>query len=234
MGIYREGRQRIPTKQSKFDSRPGSREHGKSYRPPRASLWPVSNSDAELMAAEGATVVTEWVDQKAERELLLAVDAAPWRGDLLRRTQHYGWRYDYKARRVDASMHLGALPSWAASLTRRILEERRCEHEPDQVIVNEYVPGQGIASHVDCVACFGPTILSLSLGSTCAMEFTRPQAPTATLVLPTRGLLVLSDDARYRWAHRVPARKSDVVSGVRLARSRRISLTFRTVRLEAE
>ena len=36
--------------------------------------------------------------------------------------------------------------------------------------VNEYLPGQGIAQHVDCVPCFGGTVASLSLLSPCTMR----------------------------------------------------------------
>lgn len=37
-------------------------------------------------------------------------------------------------------------------------------HRPDQVIVNEYQPGQQIAPHIDCVPCFGSVVASLTLG----------------------------------------------------------------------
>jgi hypothetical protein len=39
-------------------------------------------------------------------------------------------------------------------------------------------------------------------------------------------LLVLAGDARYRWRHAIPARRSDPDRG---PRGRRLSLTFRTV-----
>ena len=42
-------------------------------------------------------------------------------------------------------------------------------------------------------------------------------------------LLILSREARYDWTHEIPARKSDVIDGVRRARARRVSLTFQTV-----
>ena len=47
-----------------------------------------------------------------------------------------------------------------------------------------------------------------------------------------RSLIILSDDARYEWQHAIPARKSDVVNGFKIARDRRLSLTFRTVILK--
>ena len=41
------------------------------------------------------------------------------------------------------------------------------DYEPDQVTVNEYLPGQGIAPHVDTHSAFEDGIASLSLGSSC-------------------------------------------------------------------
>ena len=60
------------------------------------------------------------------------------------------------------------------------------------------------------------------------MEFRHP--PTGrkeSLLLEPRSLLVLSDDARYEWEHGITARKRDVWQGMRVERSRRLSITFR-------
>jgi alkylated DNA repair dioxygenase AlkB len=161
-------------------------------------------------------------------QLLAAVDAQPWLADLRRRVQHYGYRYDYRARAVDRSMFLGPLPAWVLPLAERLRAEGHFERLPDQLIVNEYEPGQGITPHVDCVPCFGPVIASVSLGSTCLMDFDRDDAATALLLRP-RSLLVFAGEARFEWRHSIRARRSDTVDGVRIARGRRVSLTFRTV-----
>ena len=150
--------------------------------------------------------------------LVAAIDAQPWLDDLARRVQHYGWRYDYRARRVAPDMYLGPLPAFLSALVARL------DFAPDQAIVNEYVPGQGIAHHVDCVPCFGETIASASLLSRCEMEFRRGDTRHAILLEPG-SLLVLSGEARYDWSHAIRARGSD--HGV--PRGRRLSVTFRTV-----
>jgi alkylated DNA repair dioxygenase AlkB len=49
------------------------------------------------------------------------------------------------------------------------------------------------------------------------------------VVLAPRSGILLGDAGRYDWTHEIPARKSDIVNGVRTARSRRVSLTFRKV-----
>lgn len=160
------------------------------------------------------------------------IDARPWRADLKRRVQHYGWRYDYRARRVTEAMRLGPLPGWLLALADAVGDLAEFDRRPDQVIVNAYLPGQGISAHVDCEPCFGPAIASLSLGGRAEMVFRhRHSGERRSLVLEPLMLLILSGEARHDWTHEIPARKSDVITGVRQPRTRRVSLTFRTVTL---
>ncbi|RZL05487.1 MAG: DUF11 domain-containing protein, partial [Pedobacter sp.] len=102
--------------------------------------------------------------------------------------------------------------------------------QPDQVIINEYTPGQGISPHIDCEPCFGNTIISLSLGSACIMEFThRKHGQKVEILLRPRSLVVLSGESRSLWTHGIPVRKQDVFGGCKFIRSTRVSLTFRKV-----
>lgn len=182
------------------------------------------------MTVPGLRYVPEYAAGPAEAALLAAVDAEPWRDDLKRRVQHYGYRYDYTARTVDPSMYLGPLPEWAQPLAARLVADGYMATAPDQLIVNEYEPGQGINAHVDCVPCFGPVVCSLTLGSQCVMELTAVEGGVVESLLLERGsLLVLSEDARYNWRHGIRGRKTDTVGEQVLARGRRVSLTFRTV-----
>ena len=178
----------------------------------------------------GLTYLPDYLDQAAHDRLIETVDAQPWLGDLSRRVQHNGYRYDYKARKVDPSLYVGPLPDWAAELSRRLLREGWFEEVPDQLIVNEYQPGQGIAKHVDCVPCFGKTVVSISLGSTCVLEMGRAKQKVPLLLEP-RSAVVMQGDARYRWTHAIAGRKQDRWKGQILPRGRRISLTFRKVLL---
>jgi alkylated DNA repair dioxygenase AlkB len=181
----------------------------------------------------GLLYVPEFIDQVTHDQVLLDVDAAPWLGDLKRRVQHYGYKYDYTARRVNHSMRLGPLPDWALRLAARLVQRGLLPEMPDQLIVNEYQPGQGIANHIDCVPCFTDTIASLSLGSSCVMNFknaaTKESVP---VLLDPRSVVVMNGEARYAWTHGIAARKTDEYQGRTIQRRRRVSLTFRTVILE--
>ena len=80
------------------------------------------------------------------------IDSAPWMTDLKRRVQHYGWRYDYSARFVSEDMKAAPIPAPMRDLAEMLHERGWFDRPPDQIIVNEYEPGQGIAPHVDVTA----------------------------------------------------------------------------------
>lgn len=183
----------------------------------------------ETTAIPGLHYCSNYIDETEHYTLLDIIDQQPWLTDLKRRVQHYGYKYDYKARMVTPDLYLGTLPDWLMPLAMRLHQEGLFSAVPDQAIINEYQPGQGISAHVDCVPCFGKEIASLSLGSACVMEFTHAHHNKQTKVLEPCSLFVLSGPARYEWQHCIPARKSDVVGGVKINRARRVSITFRKV-----
>ncbi|MEU4085873.1 alpha-ketoglutarate-dependent dioxygenase AlkB [Streptomyces aureus] len=185
-------------------------------------------------AVPGLRYVPDWLDRDACGELLARIDAGAWSTELRRRVQHFGHRYDYGRRSVAAGSRTEAgappLPPWALQVATRMVREGVMEQRADQVIVNEYEPGQGISAHVDCVPCFGPVVAALSLGSGCVMDFTHPGEGRKTGVYLAPGsLLVMTGPARYEWRHAIAARRSDLWDGGRVPRGRRVSVTFRTV-----
>lgn len=178
----------------------------------------------------GLTYIPDFISAREQDFLLAQIDQQSWLTDLKRRVQHYGYKYDYKARAVGNDDYLGPLPDWLASFSKKLHDNGIFPSTPDQVIVNEYLPGQGISAHIDCVPCFADTIASLSLGSPCIMEFSDTQtSEKKSIVLEDRSLIILSGPARYKWQHAIPARKSDIVNGIKTERARRASLTFRNV-----
>lgn len=178
----------------------------------------------------GLLYIPNYIDASAEQELVDTIDAQPWITELKRRVQHYGWRYDYKARSVTNDLRIGALPEWLQTYASGLQQTGYFPEPPDQVIINEYQPGQGISAHIDCVPCFADTIASLSLGSHCVMDFTHSKTgKKSSLLLEPRSLLLLSGDARYIWQHAIAARKTDRYNGQIIQRTQRTSLTFRKV-----
>jgi alkylated DNA repair dioxygenase AlkB len=178
----------------------------------------------------GLSYTPNYITAEEENNLIQKIDAAAWDNSLKRRVQHYGYRYDYQAKFANENSALGALPSWLHRLCDQLKSDGIFSAAPNQIIVNEYQPGQGISAHIDCVPCFGETIASLSLGSSCIMALHQPTTREKhEYFLSPRSLMTLAEDARYVWQHSIPARKSDVWQGVKIPRGRRISLTFRNM-----
>jgi alkylated DNA repair dioxygenase AlkB len=182
------------------------------------------------MTIPGLQYVSSYLAPEQQSQCLSVVDSQLWITDMKRRVQHYGWVYNYKKRAVDPSMYLGALPEWAGALALRLHEDGYIAEVPDQLIVNEYQPGQGISPHVDCVPCFGDTILSISLGSPCVMDFTSLNGNRhVPILLESGSLVVMKGESRYQWKHGIAPRLRDQYQGTEYARGRRVSLTFRRV-----
>ena len=196
---------------------------------PQPSLPPPSNQEA-IDAIAGLDYKEDYINEIQHKRLMDQIDEQPWLSDLKRRVQHYGFKYDYKARRVARDMRIGKLPKWLEELAEKLWKDGHMPEIADQVIVNEYKPGQGISNHIDCEPCFQDTIVSLSLGSDCVMDFINKFDKKKKKVwLAPKSIVVLSNKARYEWLHGIAARKSDTRDGHKVARRRRVSLTFRKV-----
>lgn len=193
-----------------------------------------SNSDTNLqpdtIKITGFSYIPDYINADRQNQLLNIIDRQEWSTKLKRRVQHYGYRYDYHNGLLASSSYLGSLPDWLKSLAEQLFSDRLTTKIPDQVIINEYEPGQGIANHLDCVPCFGKIIISLSLGSPCIMNFTySPSSETLPILLPPGSIIIMQDAARYDWQHGISALKKDKYQDREIMRTRRVSLTFREV-----
>ena len=178
--------------------------------------------------AEGAAIVPDFITSAEETRILRRIHEAPWLGDLSRRVQHYGYRYDYSGRGTPEPA--APFPPWATHMAER-LRSHFAGEPPVQCIVNEYRPGQGIGMHADH-RDFGPVVASLTLADAWPMRFrprdTPPYAAGAMpddqiATLPRRSVLVLAGAARQRWMHLIARTDSA------RAPATRISATFRTL-----
>jgi len=201
--------------------------------------WCAATRDSATLGVPGLTLIEDFVTEEEEREMLKCVDSDErWQRLAKRRVLHYGYAFDYGTR--DARDETSPMPAFVARLLRRASEcgapgaseSATC----DQLTVNEYVCGVGIAPHVDTHSAFGPTILSVSLAGRAVMEFRlheggeKEPRERRAISMPPRSLLVLHGEARYRWLHYIPHRKRDAIVGedeCETREERRVSFTFR-------
>jgi alkylated DNA repair dioxygenase AlkB len=176
----------------------------------------------------GLEIHEDWLGRAEHDVLVEAIDALPFDTTLSRRTQHYGYYYNYSDHDVDVVDPAPKPPRSIALLGTRLHEEMVFHREPDQVIVNEYVGAQGISAHIDRKS-FGPVVATVSLIESWPMVFRYLDRDEVELVLPVRSLVVMRGPSRSSWTHEIKKRRTDQVGGLRVRRSRRISVTFRTV-----
>jgi len=194
----------------------------------------------------GLQFTREFVSEEQERGLLAFLDrddGRHWEKTVrARQVQHFGFVFNYDTRRCDLPESGGvaeagdtlAMPPQLTQLVQQIVDADAMDgHAPDQITVNEYLPGQGIAAHIDTHAAFTTAIASLSLENEIVMEFRRPDADGALgvepVLLPPRSLVVMTGASRYEWTHAIQPRLFDVIDGVHVDRRRRLSITFRKV-----
>ena len=195
----------------------------------------------------GLRLIVDFVSEAEEAAMLADIDSRPWIALAHRRVQHYGFAFDYARNNVDPTQplptphpHFFDLPLDRLELLAPGLVPMRC----NQLTLNEYSASSSIPPHVDTHHAFEDAILSLSLGADTVMDFRLPVPLTdkagteagtilrrAAVHLPRRSLVILSGAARYAWWHSITARATDLVDGRVVPRGRRVSLTFRRVRL---
>ena len=173
---------------------------------------------------EGAVLLKNFITQDQETWLMDRIDAKIWNTGFARRRQFYGTRYG------NAQEHADSMPSFLVSLGNHLAVQGIFTEPPNQVLINEYLPGQGIADHVDRTDLSGETVVSLSLLSDVVMDF-KPLSshlgPPRSLILPRFSLLILQRTARHQWTHGIAKRLTDTIHGHPLSRHRRVSITYR-------
>jgi alkylated DNA repair dioxygenase AlkB len=182
---------------------------------------------------EGYRCIKGFLNPRLCENLVFKIDEYPWipsGGATSRRVQHYGYRYDYKKRSVDVSDYLGEMPRFLDLICEAVLQEGVFDTKPDQVILNEYLPGQGISPHIDCQPCFQDTIGTITLGSGCLMNFRNVYTnELQERYLEVGDLHILKGESRYSWTHGIRQVKEDRYSGIVLPRGRRVSITLRNI-----
>ncbi len=196
-----------------------------------AGPQPSPKNEEAIDVILGLRYIADYITEFQHDWLLDQIDKQQWHGFAQRRAQHYGPKYDYKTGKLNDDTRMNDLPEWLKRFSHKLHKDGYTPEVPNQVLVNEYQPGQGIGGHIDREPWFKDTIISLSLGSSCIMEFTNQdnKMEKVPVWLAPRSIAILREAARYTWLHGIPARKSDVWDGRKYTRQRRISLTFRTV-----
>lgn len=190
---------------------------------------PSSDSEAlEKLLANGASYDPSFLTPQQSGLLIAAIDSQghKWENDFSRRVQHYGWHYEYSQH--GTIRPTDSIPDFLEGVCEEMLDRGWFEKQPNQVLVNEYEPGQGIGKHKDR-DCFGPAVATLTLGDCWPMQFILPDGESFEFFLEVGSVLVMDGDVRSKWLHTIYPRKNDKLGFTKRPRRRRVSVTFRTI-----
>lgn len=201
-----------------------------------------------FQAPPTAYYISEFIDENEEISILSNIYAAPkpkWTQLSNRRLQNWGGVPHNKG------MIAESIPAWLDKYLEKIHSINvMTGKRPNHVLVNEYIPGQGIMPHLDG-SLFYPTITTISVGSHIILKFLEPATdnetspkPVFSFLLEPRSLLVLQDELFSKYLHCIDEVEKDTlddsvvnlnkcsekyVKGTTVNRVTRISLTIRHV-----
>lgn len=187
---------------------------------------------------DGLILYKRVFDENEASILFDKIDALEWQDALSRKVQHYGYKYDYTIKEPQTRKLIRGpdAPRILSCLADAFERTNLLTEYPNQIIVNKYLPGEGIGAHRDHYPIFGDSVGTISLGSGIEMEFKpygkyKDELPDTVLkvYLEPGDILVFKGDARMKYSHEIKKRKSDLVNGKKISRGVRISLTFRHV-----
>lgn len=173
----------------------------------------------------GFVYIPDFITTDQEMQITDAVCAELWGVLGQRRVQQYGYEYSYRDRSVHRTK---PVPQKLRELLEPIYTHFDCEF--DQMLINRYLIGQGIAAHIDADV-FDDRIVVLSLGSSCVLQLEQLMTGiTHEQFIENRSLYIMQDEVRQVWKHSIPARKKDVVGDQVYPRNVRTSITLRSLR----
>ncbi|KAF9417543.1 hypothetical protein HW555_005373 [Spodoptera exigua] len=170
-----------------------------------------------ITAPETAYYISEFISEAEEKAILSNIYASPkpkWTQLSNRRLQNWGGIPHTNG------MIAETIPHWLDKYLEKIHRLNVMDGKrPNHVLVNEYLPGQGIMPHVDG-SLFYPTITTISAGSHIVLNFLEPaddntinRTPVFSFLLEPRSLLILQDRLYTHYLHCIEELKEDLLDG---------------------
>ncbi|XP_020289096.1 alpha-ketoglutarate-dependent dioxygenase alkB homolog 6 [Pseudomyrmex gracilis] len=198
-----------------------------------------------------ACYIPNFITEEEEKQIIKHVNNVPqpkWTQLSHRRLQNWGGIPHPKG------MIAEEIPTWLQKYIDKVKALNAFETGvlPNHVLINEYLPGQGIMAHSDG-PLFYPVVTTISCGSHTFLDFYKKLDSTEqqqskfefSLLLEPRSLLVLQKDLYHNYLHSIAERDVDdvtestiknlhmcankFVEGQTIKRDVRLSLTIRHV-----
>jgi alkylated DNA repair dioxygenase AlkB len=155
----------------------------------------------------------------------------------IHKATEYGWKFLPVTKKSDKDF-LGNFPDWLENLWQKIFLHIKAnipnfpeKSYPDNVLINQYEPGDGCYPHIDQLNFWDNWVVGVSFGSGCTFQFTKEKNNNnkISFYMPHCSIYIMIDEARYLWKHEMIFSPIDNYYGEIIPRTKRISLTFRTM-----
>ena len=101
-----------------------------------------------------------------KKEIIDYINNQQWNTSIKRRTQHYGYEYNYKITDSNKLKKSEDIPDIYKLIIKRIetiiYKKFKEVYNFDQMIINEYKLGQGISKHIDNPKIFDKYVITIS------------------------------------------------------------------------
>ncbi|HVG41818.1 MAG TPA: hypothetical protein VM888_09425, partial [Chitinophagaceae bacterium] len=94
-------------------------------------------------AVPGLLLYQDFIPESEEEALINEIDNQIWVVDYDRRLQYYGYRNELETP-YNLIPFPVPMPSLIYKISEKIVDQKIVSLQPDQVIINEYLPGQGL------------------------------------------------------------------------------------------
>lgn len=179
----------------------------------------------------GLTHINGYITEPEQAQLVDNINAQIWSYEAGRRIQFYGYEHSVAAAIVEPDMRLGPLPDWVDLLAWKLLIDGHMPAYPQQVVVDECTPGQGISAYTEPDDGYGDIVCMVGLLSPIVVNFRErlQRHRRFALRLDPGSVLILRDEARYNWTRAIPPRTWDRLDGQSWARQTWLGITLRNI-----
>ncbi|XP_054010017.1 alpha-ketoglutarate-dependent dioxygenase alkB homolog 6-like [Hylaeus anthracinus] len=178
----------------------------------------ISTNNIISEVPDSVIYVPKFITEEEEAEIIKHINHAPlpkWTQLSHRRLQNWGGIPHPKG------MIAEEIPAWLRKYVDKVSSLNVFERDklPNHVLINEYLPGQGIMAHSDG-PLFDPIVTTISCGSHTLLDFYKRLDTTQlqqldldfSLLLERRSLLILQRDLYHRYLHSIAERDTDIIS----------------------
>lgn len=147
----------------------------------------------------GLILIPDFLTESEEKEIVSQIPESQYKKRTSERNsiRRFGSNIPYK-NQIESNI----IPDYLDKIAQKLVDNKLLLVKPNSVSINEYLPGNAIAPHIDSIES-GPIITILSLLSDATMVLNHPTKEEQQILVPRLSILQLKNEIRYSWTHSI-------------------------------